>query len=1096
MALSNQQRVGAALDLLVTGLAPFVERELKAVLGDSWLEFAKDSLHEDQYPKKGSGVKWDTQALLTVMWDNWNEVFKRVLGHSERSLVSELREVRNRWAHQEAFSYDDTYRALDSIVRLLQAVSAEQAAEVEKHRDEVLRVKFDEQRRSVSRRQLEIGTSGTPLANLKPWREVVTPHSDVASGNYLKAEFAADLWQVYQGGASTEYQDPTEFFRRTFLTQGLTGLLLPAVKRLSGGTGIPVVRLKTSFGGGKTHSLLALYHLFSGVAASQLPGIDTVLSEAGLTLPKDVKRVVIVGTKIAPGTKHVKPDGTIVRTLWGEIAWQLGGKEGYKLVADADKTATNPGDALHKLFAKYAPCIILIDEWIAYARQLHDNADLPAGTFDVQFTFAQALSEAVKVVDRTMLVVSVPASDNEIGGDRGRRALDSLQHALQRVEEPWQPASQVEGFEIVRRRLFQPITSREQTAMRDAVARAFSEMYQNQSQEFPSGCREAAYERDIVAAYPIHPELFTRLYTDWSTLDRFQCTRGVLRLMASVIHTLWERQDKNLLIMPASVPIDDPVVKSELTRYLEQQWDPVIDNDVDGADSQPLALDRENPNLGRYSACRRVARTIFLGTAPLSQTSTKGIDDRRVKLGCVQPGESTATFGDALRRLTDRAKYLYVDGNRYWFSLQPTVARLAEDRAGQQKLEDIHAEIEKLLKEDVRRRGDFVAVHVCAASADVPDEEGARLVILGPAYTHSAKVEDSPARREAAAILNERGSSPREYKNTLVFLAPDTVKLKDLESAVRYVLAWESISRDREKLNLDQLQLRQVDTKLKEARETVKVRLPETYQWLLVPVQLNPRGAIEWQEFRLQAQDALAPRASKRLVREEALVTGMGGSRLRIELDRIPLWRGNHVGVRQLAEDFARYPYLPRLRDPDVLVEAIADGVAQPSWRSDAFAYAQGWDEKTRRYRGLTAGRPCRVLLDESSVVVKADIAQAQLDADARKQSETAETTATVAGQTAGGSGATVGPEPTRPSEAKPKRFHATVSLEPTRMARDAGQIAQEVLQHFTTLDGAEVEVTLEITAVVPNGVPDKTVRIVTENCRTLRFRGYEFEQE
>ena len=184
-------------------------------------------------------------------------------------------------------------------------------------------------------------------------------------------------------------------------------------------------------------------------------------------------------------------------------------------------------------------------------------------------------------------------------------------------------------------------------------------------------------------AYPIHPELFDRLYNDWSTLDKFQRTRGVLRLMAAVIHSLWERQDSNLLIMPANVPIDDPTVQFELTRYMEDHWVPVIEKDVDGANSLPLALDRENPNLGRYSACRRVSRTIYMGSAPIQKAANRGIDDRQVKLGCVQPGEAVATFGDALRRLTDRATYLYVDGKRYWYSTQPTVTRLADDRAAQ-----------------------------------------------------------------------------------------------------------------------------------------------------------------------------------------------------------------------------------------------------------------------------------------------------------------------------------------------------------------------------------------------------------------------------
>jgi hypothetical protein len=151
MAQSNVQRVGAALDLLNAGLIPFVERELKVSLGDSWLEAVKDGLHPDQFPKKGKGIRWDTQALLNVLWKQWNSAFRRVLGQAERTLVSELIEVRNKWAHQDAFTYDDTYRALDSVCRLLQAVSAEQAAEVEAQRDEVLRVKFDEQRRTVTK---------------------------------------------------------------------------------------------------------------------------------------------------------------------------------------------------------------------------------------------------------------------------------------------------------------------------------------------------------------------------------------------------------------------------------------------------------------------------------------------------------------------------------------------------------------------------------------------------------------------------------------------------------------------------------------------------------------------------------------------------------------------------------------------------------------------------------------------------------------------------------------------------------------------------------------------------------------------------------
>lgn len=383
----------------------------------------------------------DAQVLLAVMWDQWNVVFKETLGKAERSLVSELQDVRNRWAHQEAFSSDDTYRALDSIARLLTAVSAgPEAEELEKLKLELLRVRFDEQRRSEMRKTAVAAVEGKPASGLKPWREIVTPHPDVASGRYQQAEFAADLWQVYLKEGSDEYKHPTELFRRTFITEGLKRLLQSALLRLSGKGGDPVVELQTNFGGGKTHSLLALYHLFSGTPASDLPGIEPVLKEAGVTVPTGVKRAVFVGTKISPGQPHKKPDGTVVRTMWGEIAWQLGGKAGYKIVKQADETATNPGDLLRDLFNKFSPCLILIDEWVAYARQLRDDGDLPAGTFDTQFTFAQTVSESAKGAKNTLLVVSVPSSDNEIGVEWGQKALTRLKNAIGRVESSWRPA--------------------------------------------------------------------------------------------------------------------------------------------------------------------------------------------------------------------------------------------------------------------------------------------------------------------------------------------------------------------------------------------------------------------------------------------------------------------------------------------------------------------------------------------------------------------------------------------------------------------------------------------------------------------------------
>ena len=310
------------------------------------------------------------------------------------------------------------------------------------------------------------------------------------------------------------------------------------------------------------------------------------------------------------------------------------------------------------------------------------------------------------------------------------------------------------------------------------------------------------------------PEIFDRLYTDWSTLVKFQRTRGVLRLMAAVIHSLWEKGDRNPLILPANISIDDPRVQFELTRYLSDNWVPVIEKDVDGPNSLPLRLDGEVPNLGKFAACRRVARTIYMGSAPLTQAAHRGLEDRRVKLGCVMPGESPAVFGDALRRLAGAATYLYQDGPRYWYSTQPTVTKLAEDRAEQLKRDPdkvVH-ELDLRLRKNLEQKGDFSRIHPMPQSGqDVPDDLDARLVVLGVDHAYS-KEPSCAAETAAKAIFELRGNTPRLYRNTLVFLAADKTRLQDLDEATRRYLAWESILTEKVTLNLDPQQVKQAET--------------------------------------------------------------------------------------------------------------------------------------------------------------------------------------------------------------------------------------------------------------------------------------------
>jgi hypothetical protein len=542
-------------------------------------------------------------------------------------------------------------------------------------------------------------------------------------------------------------------------------------------------------------------------------------------------------------------------------------------------------------------------------------------------------------------------------------------------------------------------------------------------------------------------------------------------------------------------------VQSELTRYLSDNWSPIIEKDIDGPNSLPLKIDGEVPNLGKLSATRRVARTVYLGSAPTATAAHRGLEDRRVKLGCVMPGESPAIFGDALRRLAAAATYLYQDGPRVWYATQPTVTKLADDKAEQLKRDPdkVAAELDRRLREDLRKTGDFTRIHPLPRSgADVPDDLDARLVVL-PAEQAYSKEAGNAAELAAKAILESRGNTPRLYQNSLVFLAADKMRLQDLDEAVRKFLAWEAILGEKEMLDLSPHQVKQAETQKKAADGAVTARLPETYLWLLVPEQETPQSPITWKASRLSGSDALAVRASKKLRHEELLVMALGSTILRKHLDDVPLWRGAHVAIRQLVEDFARYLYLPRLSGPEVLLQAIREGVALLTWQSETFAYAESFDEVAARYRGLRGGQHINLSADSSAVLVKTDIARQQLEA------EVIATTPnplpdTIANGEAPNPAATLTPGelriPVAPVRARPRRFHGTVQLDPARVGRDASRIADEVIAHLVGQVGAEVRVTLEIETRLPDGASDHLVRTVTENSRTLKFTSHGFESE
>ena len=1085
MVMANTERVAKALDLLRDGLGPACEATWRGFYGDGWLQQVNSRLHSpDRQPSVG-----DSAFLFKGIKATWNEVFSHGFGPSVRSLVFEVSDVRNRWAHQQSLTSDDTVRALDSMERVLEAFgNGDQRDQIRVLRRDLMRQMFDEESRSERRRTAAKPTEGTPHAGLTPWRDIIAPHADVAAGRFEQAEYAADLALVADGGAEPEYQDPQAFFTRTYVTQGLRDLLAGAARRLSGQGGDPVIELQTNFGGGKTHSLIALYHLASGTGAARLPGLAEILAEENLTLPARVNRAVLVGQMISPSAPKSVGGGIRLHTLWGHLAYQLGGKDGYDIVRADDLAGTSPGAALTTLFERFGPSVVLIDEWVAYARQLRDGSDddgpggerLAGGDFDTQFTFAQALTEAAAAVPDVVVLISIPASDVEVGGPKGRTALEKLKNVVARKAAQWQPASPDESFEIVRRRLFDPIPA-DKARVRDGVIRAFCDMYRDQGDKFPAGVGEGEYRRRMELCYPIHPELFDRLFDDWSALDKFQRTRGVLRLMALAISQLWQRDDRSLLIMPGNLPMDFGLLVSEMKKYLEDGWDPVIKADVDGANSLPLRIDQNNSHFGRLSATRRAARAVYMGSAARPD-GRRGVDLKSVVLGCAQPGESPGQFADALRRLSGEATHLYVDGAQYWYSLIPNVTRIAADRAGSNYDDrDADDEVRRRIGNQ-RDRGAFAAVQVFAEGpGDVPDnDDGVRLVILEPGATHSPNDDNSPAVELAARILAQRDAGPRVNPNLVVFLAAAANRLAELRAAARMYLAWKSIVGDGS-MNLTAHQQRQADSKLAETSKQVDSLIAETFTLAITPTKQPSQRDIEWQTTRVTSVGDLAKRTSDKLSSEEKLIAAYSGVRIRMDLDRRKLWsdRGD-IAVHKLWETYARFPYMPRLASRDVLYSAIANRATTITWQQDTFAYAEAHDGE--RWVGLHTDdaippAPSGLLIHPDHVPEP-------------QQQPPTDTDEPLEGTDDPDGPITAPGEWQEPQPSKPTQFYAQFNLDPVRGIKQLGEIGD----HVTSKLGEAVELVLEIRATSDEGFDEATRRTVSENARSLGAESSEFE--
>lgn len=940
---------------------------------------------------------------------------------------------------------------------------------------------------------------------MKPWREIAVPHEDVLKGTFQQAEFAADLSRVHDGTATPEYQDAGLFFQRTFITEGMRLLLDSVVKRLSGSGGDPVIQLQTAFGGGKTHTLLAVYHLAKGdTPASQLQGIPPILKAANVKELSRANVAVLDGNKLAPGTPR-KRGKTSIKTLWGELAWQLGQDAAYELVKEADLSGTSPGkEVLANLLEAHSPCVILVDELVAYMRQFEEAKSYVGGTYDSNLSFIQALTEALKAVPTAVLLASLPESDKEAGSQRGVNALRTMEHYFARVQALWKPVATEEAFEIVRRRLFTSINDRSSA---ESVCRAFADFYIANNTDFPHETQESRYYDRLLNAYPIHPEVFDRLYEDWSSLDNFQRTRGVLKLMAKVVHRLWKDGNNDLLILPGSLPLYDPDVRNETIYYLPQGWDPVLEKDIDGERAETTDIENKDTRLGSVQACRRVARAVFLGSAPTTPNQmVRGIELEQVVLGTTQPGQQTGLYKDAVRRLVERLHYLNTANDRFWFDTRPNLRREMEERKRRfNDKEDVFPVVRERIQKGIVS-GAFGGVHVFTKSGDVPDDFSVRLVVLSPEFSYS-RTGHNKAIEGAAEILKSRGEQPRTKQNRLLFLAAENDSVQRMKDQAKAMLAWQSIVEDIKdlKLNLDQFQSRQAAKSLDDAQDTLKRMIRETYKWLLAPMQEVKNGKslsdIQWEPFQINPGAQHFGQEIERALKENELLINEWSPIHLANLLKTWFWKDDvkEVGALDVWQKTCQYLYLPRLKDESVYRRTVEAGASS----CDFFGLAYGKDEG--KYVGFSFGHASTQIFDGSLLLIEPQTAGRHADALRAAEAAKSQDGATDPPPSSGeglpkanedpskegytpGGGAKATGAPAR------RHFYGAIELDPVKAKYEFNQIVDEVALLFTQRADTKVSIKIEIEAESSAGFDEGVQRAVKENCNVLKFKNAEFE--
>lgn len=761
-----------------------------------------------------------------------------------------------------------------------------------------------------------------------PWFKNVVPHKDIQQGILDEAIFAANLGDVASGKGREVYNNPEIFFSKTFLTVGLKTVASRVVKGLNGGedAGNRTISLQTGFGGGKTHTLISIFHIAKlGKNIKTLSSLSEISAVVGNPKFDKANIAVFTNTTCDP-TQGRKVEGLHIKTIWGEIAYQLGGKEIYKLVEENDQQRTAPKGLFKNVLQKTKPALILIDELADYCVSASGIAVGNSTLADQTISFMQELSEAISGTDQAVLIATLPASPVEVAsGQLGLQVLTSLSNRMARVSADTKPVSDEEIFEVIRRRLFENIG--DQNAV-DLVVSEYMSLYQNLWSEIPPFAYKGEYKEKIRKSYPFHPELIEMFHTKWASHHDFQRTRGVLRLLASIVSDLWQRQQSltgnNSLIHTSDINFANlDALSSQLKKLYGNGYEAVITADVSGSSSNAFRIDKEHKEFGSYGLTQSVASTILLGSFG-SSTANKGVSLEEIKLCTLRPESfNHNSINSVLDKLESNAHYLYYGSagtasKRYWFHTKPNVNILINQAKSEVKTIEIESEI--LRRISIRANSVNLFNVLVNPSDDIPEQTKPTMIVLSPKYQANINEVNGKTGEMIKKLATKKGNGERVYRNTILFLVCTEIGASKLYKDVTEYLSCLKIKEDY-KTQLEKDQIDDLKQKIEEYARSVESSICTAYS--IIAKHSSKIGIIklDLKQFKDNFDHQINSVVIETLKKEEWLLDSIGLGLLR-KNNLLPTIE-TPIRTKDVYEAFIRFDDKPMVTSLDAVQNSI-----------------------------------------------------------------------------------------------------------------------------------------------------------------------------